>query len=33
MERVHAQQIKLRFAFYDAARVDLGVDDALPSRG
>ena len=31
--KVHAQQVKLRFAFYDAARVDLGVDDTLQSRG
>jgi hypothetical protein len=31
-KKAHEQQIGLRYAFYDAARVDLGVDDTLPSR-
>jgi hypothetical protein len=31
-QKAHEQQVKLRFAFYAAARVDLDVDDTLPSR-
>lgn len=32
-KKVHLAQIKLRFAFYHAARADLGVDETLPLRG